>query len=488
MAVRILIVAARNCTRDEFVDAFSLGPDEFVQEDSGYQWFIASQWGADYSKMATGMETLNGPVLLMNTSDAICWNLHMAKKGEERFVYHHDFGWLESYLSTKSGGELEEYSEEGGHVIDEIIEDWEIYAAPLPAEVAEKLRSMPPVEAVQCYYDWQWEYLVDGLARFEIPHNRDEIISIVNGEAVSQGEFDSDIGSLPRFCVSLGFGEYFAKWLENQTRDIEQYCETEDYPEEEIEPFDFEKAEANALVSVKRGPASVPLDQVHDLFRVAWFCDGDVECGFIISTPSETAGELGFDNQPGLLCTRTDNVIRVSFYESAALLMPICEPLREPFTKLPSGTHLEMATWGGSWTAGRHRYSGRVENNRWLVDAAHPEVSKDKLEGVLDLCRLIGTGDPIVAADEEELDAVLAASRKDLALCDPPLSRDGLQFVFQDLQREDLVKQLFRHRFSDVWDVQPSAEYDEQEFDDFEKTVAELEALISKIPATDKPV
>jgi hypothetical protein len=113
MAVRILIVAARNCTRDEFVDAFSLGSDESVKQDSGYQWFIASQWGADYSKMATGMETLNGPVLLMNTSDAICWNLHIAKKGEERFVYHHDFGWLESYLYTMSRGELEEYSEDG---------------------------------------------------------------------------------------------------------------------------------------------------------------------------------------------------------------------------------------------------------------------------------------------------------------------------------------------------------------------------------------
>jgi hypothetical protein len=488
MAVRILIVAARNCTRDDFISAFSLTSAESVKEDNGYHWFILSQWGTDHSKIAEGVDTLNGPVLMMNTSDAMCWNLHIVKKGESPFVYHHDFGWLESYLHTVSGSGLEIYSDGDEDAVDQIIEGWKIYARPLPVDISGKLKSMPPEEAVQFYFHWQQEYLVDGLERFELPHNREEIISIANGDAVSEGEFDSDVGSLPRFLVNLGFGEHFSKWLQNQTSQSEEQCETPDSQEEEIELFNFEQAKKLALLQVKGGRASVPLDQVHNLFRIAWFCDGDVECGFIISMPSEKGGESVFDGVQGLVCKRKDNVIRVSFHESAALLVPICEPLRKPFVELPSGTHLEMVTWGEEWTAGRHRYAGRVENGLWFVDNAYPEVSKDELERALNMFRLIQTDETIFALDQEELEAVLGASKKDVTLVDPPLSSDGLRFVFQDLQREDLVKQIFRLRFGEVWDVQVAAEYDEQEFYDFEKTVAELNALIPKIPATNKLV
>jgi hypothetical protein len=485
MAVRVVLIAARNCTRNEFLQAFSLKDDESVKEDGGWLWHLTSAWSVDWSRIDQGAGMIEGPALVMDTQDAACWNLWLTGGDKPSFFCHYDFALLGLHRDRES-----ENADRGAGEFDPegLIEGWSIYGSPLPEEIAEKLRATPKEDLIPFYFGWLAGYVADALVRFEIPHDPKETATVLTGESVTDAELDSDIGSLPRFLVSLGFGHEFEGWLSRQIEaEEDEYCD-EGFGEERVEPFDFDEIRENEPVPIAGGPVSVPLERIHDLLRIAWFCDGDVECGFDIRFPpdAECEGLFGEGDWPAR--ERSGNVLRAGLSDPGILLMGAGERLRNEFAKLPEGTLLDMAAWGESGPAGRHRYAGFVRDGRWHIERSFPKVPRGRLEEILDLCGKIPSREPMLAENEEEAARVLESSRKDLMFQQAPLSNDGLRFVLEDWQREYLVKHLFRLRFADVWDTATEARLEAEEFDEFERTLEEAASWIPKIPTTERLV
>jgi hypothetical protein len=485
MALRVVLIAARNCTRSEFLQAFSLGNDESVKEDGGYLWHLTSAWSVDWSRIDQGAGIIGGPTLAMDTQDASCWNLWLTRRGEPPFFCHYDFGLLREYRERESVQEdsgRDEFDPEG------IIEAWSIYGNPLPEEVAAKLTSAAREDLIPVYFRWLADYVAEALARFEIPHNPQEIAAILTGKTVTDAELDSDIGSMPRFLVSLGFGGDFEEWLAQQLKADEEDYDEEGSAEQPIEQFNFERVAENEVVPLPGGPVPVHLANIHDLFRIAWFCDDDVECGFeIVFPPVARLGDV-FSDVEWLHREWEGNTLRLSLPEPGILLTSSGEMLRSRFAQLPEGTRLEMATWGESIPGGRHRYAGEIREGRWHIARSFPQVTHERLEEVVDLCRKIRSDDPLLAENERELADVLETSQKDLMFQQAPLSNDGLRFLLEDWQREYLVKHLFRLRFADVWETAAAARLEAAEFDDFERTLEEATSWIPKIPTTERLV
>ena len=485
MAHRVVLIAARNCTTREFRDAFSVADTRTVYEVSGYVWFLTSAWTLRYSTIQKGVRSLPGPILFMNSLDGSCWNLWLARDGKEGFRYHHPFADLPA-LQDKTRLDEADWLVAHGHIdVKGIIEGWEIYGDPLPSVVTDQMLSMNSSEALVYLFTWKGEQLLEALKKFDIPHEPSEILAIIHGQSVTEAELETDVGSLPRFLVSLGFGEYFNEWLENQQREYEEEFGQEDERYEELPRFDFGRARSNDLIPIVDGPVDVPFTLLRAPIRIAHLCDGDISAGVDIHLPAQTDPDNPFKREHWFRYDQTDNHVQFSVPKGGLLLIAQGDMLYKQISTLPEGSKLEIVTWGDVTEAGRHRYSGTVTNGEWRLEKTFPPVVDDTLRSVFSLFDLIMSEEPISAEDEDELNAVLKRSQTDSSFGDPPLSSDGLHFICNEWQREEVIKHLFRYRFGHVWNVGYAVELERKDYEEFQKILNDAVSWIPKIQPTD---
>jgi hypothetical protein len=411
--------------------------------------------------------------------------LWLARNGGEGFRYHHPFEDLPA-LRDKTRLNEEDWQEAHGHMdVGAIIEGWEIYGDPLPSVVTDQMLSMNPSEALEHLFTWKGEQLLEALKRFEIPHEPSEILAIIHGQSVTDAELETDVGSFPRFLVSLGFGEYFNEWLENQQREYEEEFGQEDERYEELPRFDFAQARSNDLVPIQESPVEVPYTLMRVPIRIPHMCDGDISVGIDIHLLAKTDSETPFKREHWFRCDQTDNHVQFSVPQGGLLLIAQGDILYKQISALPEGSKLEMITWGDETEAGRHRYSGTITNGVWRLEKTFPAVDARTLTSAISLYDLLASEEPISAADENELNAVLKGTQTDPSFGDPPLSFDGLQFVCDTWQREEVVKHLFRYRFGHVWNVSYAAEQERKDYEEFQKILDDAISWIPKVRPTD---
>ncbi len=480
MSTRLILVAARNCTRENFTQAFALDQETEVHEDGGFLWYLASFWGSDRSAVGRGMAELPGPNIFMETHDGCFWNLFIHEQGQKPFFCHHDFSWL------GVSRDPEDYDEEDG---DSFLEDeaqaWEFFGHTLPEELSQVLGGSDGHTAILAYYQRQAEYMADALARFGIPHTRGEVVSILNGEAVTDNELETEIGNLPRLLVSLGFGQYFEDVLQSILSPEEEEADSDDEPY----AFDFARMEDYPLVAIAEGPCEVSLADVGCLLQIACFCDLDVELGMRMGLPAGKQADFVWEEDQWPEPELQGNFWTAGVREAVVLDMDEGKDIFHTLEQLPSGSTCELATFGEWSSAGCHRYFGTVSNGVFRIDASHPALSRSTLTDAVDLIRLIRSDEPISARDQAELTAVLDASQADLAFAlGGRLDHVGLQFVIEEPQRMDLVKHLFRRRFSGTWGVETAAALEREANEELSALAESLAAVIPGVRSTNEIV
>jgi hypothetical protein len=229
---------------------------------------------------------------------------------------------------------------------------------------------------------------------------------------------------------------------------------------------------------IQGGAVHQPLDVVHQLAQLTWFCDSDADVMLNIQTPPGTAHDLpwpfatdfprpeGDDFQIGITWCSVPQRVRA--------IQDVCTFM----TTLPENSRIDFisANEDASLEAGQQCYQGIVTNQQWQITASYPAMCKETLEAVLDLCREIDRPGPMYAATEEEAIAIMeAADRSELFMIDITRPRrNGTQITIDDDCKIALALLFFRQRFRHTWQVAEAEAQDEASKAEFDAMLADI--------------
>jgi hypothetical protein len=491
MSVRLHVAAARDVTREQFVEAFArkFGDrwgEVQTSSDNGWHWFTASVWGVAGGDLDEALAALPGPALRVTTEDACRWYLILRAPGQEAHVLCHQFSDLPrgdadenaddapdplAFLRDPESVNLKPLPEP----CDEIRERFRDLGRPLPDDLIESLRGFGYTRIQRALQQHFAQETVDALERCGVPHDRDEVVGCLTGATVDEKEYHDDIGNLPRFLVALGLEGEWRQTLELQLNPPEdEACEPAPPPDprEKIDAIASRAGEMTP-VPVRDGPAIVPLDRAIHVADVAWYCGEWVQAAWTLDLPP--GGAAGF----GLQSAGDTYVViggeRVEVGEEAVI--PCHQhvdrsPLSAALQALPDGTRIDLVTVGQEpmdekAEAARMRFAGTVECGAWRIEAAWPEAPREAIEAAVDLTVAAEAGGGLTARDEAEAEAIAEA-----AACHPMLDsrsarREGLCFSSGSWLERYLALVIFRLRYSEIWNTQPYADEDAEMAEDW---------------------
>ena len=535
MAIRRHIVAARNTTPEAFTAALAGLNVSEVEEANGWCWAMASVWTTGADDLVKALGALDGPGFLTTTEDGCRWRLHIRAKGIAPFDTVHEFQWIGSGAAESEidsdWGDLDEdeaegdvgvvsvelpgfpamptkrlppldfeddyfeaYSDENDDDLEDGEDEWrqpspleyiaECYrdsAIPLPATMVAELAGVPVDEIYPRFLALHGAFIADALARFSIPHDREEVLRILTGENLSSAERESDIGNLWRFLHHLGLGPKFAEALEEFER-----VETPQPPEDPALRI-IRAAGKLPLHKVEGGPAPIPLSDVFLMARLTSFQD----------TYPEFTATLRFDSPVDWPTGRTPGYatcapVKKGFGANLSLQgmdVPTQPKARRRLGELvatvPEGARLELLAKG---PCGKTRLVGRVAGDAWLLESASAPMSTEDVRWMLELFRGAESRAPVTARDESEVEAVLHGAAQHMVLCNDPPRREGLQLYPGDRRETEVLCGLFfRHRLKDRWDFSKIERHNATKFRDWRKFEEEM-ARENALPATENVI
>ncbi|MFA6244054.1 MAG: hypothetical protein WC655_24135 [Candidatus Hydrogenedentales bacterium] len=256
MATRIHVVGARNVNVDTFSAAFAELSLTGVETAGGWCWLSASVWGADTTSLDECVRTFPGPCIRVTSEDACRWYLSVFKQGLDPFTTCYPFGlllkpdiapseekdrvpsksrraeWLRVLCPSQSNASrpntrIDRY-DRGSPVcnadltrIAEFLLDFRnLTGVHIPREIVARLLMLPFAAALHEFSAWHAGLVVDNLTRFGVPFNGPHLRATLVGESVTEGEFYSDLGNMPRFLADLGLGSKFEGWVEEASRSL----------------------------------------------------------------------------------------------------------------------------------------------------------------------------------------------------------------------------------------------------------------------------
>lgn len=520
MATRIHVAAARNTSASEFRQALAraleIEPEGLkVGQAGGWCSLVASVWTVAGSKLDDGLRALSGPTLRITSEDASRWYLNLFAKGQEPFFCCHEFSMVEPTDEHAAGedsfevveemtdlslldeddeddelpdflGELDEDEKEPDprSPFDEIAEEFEFLGYRLPEELRERTEGLDFRDTVEELFQWQAETVADALARFGVPHNRDEIVATLTGQTVTQREWDTDLGNLPRFLHGVGLGQCVA--LPEETED--EYDEgSEDEGQAECVTPVLERAGGLKAVPIQNGPVQRPLTAAHHVFRIPWFCDSNVDAALVVELPPGAKFNLHDAGLDWIQVHKVDDRLQIGIFDATDLLLPSAATLGERLAGLPNGSVVELVTSGEDMQSGNQRYRGTVRDGTWCIEETYPPVSRDVLSAALALSQQAEQDDAFAVESDEEAEAVLEAAAHHDAFGDTPPRRKGLELRVHRAQRDWLAMLFFRRRFRDTWDVQAGEARDERAHEEWERFIEDLEQTTAA-PRSDEMV
>lgn len=385
-----------------------------------------------------------------------------------------------------------------GDYMGELIQQFEELGSPLPDTLVAALKGVSYGEACRTLLEWQSDQIVSALERFGLPHDPDEVRAIITGASVTPAELDSDIGNMPRFLTALGFGAQARKWLDEQTAP-EEYDDDDDDDgdepeyEDEHEDRDLISPVRDAvaglpLTPVDGGPVHVPLEQAGYLYAIGAFCDEEIE-GVLRLTPAGPDVMAFPPSDNFRVCQKEDGDsldIGFSYSEGAFLNTP--ENLVSWLGALAEGSVVELSTAGPELDAGYQRYRGPVAKGMWQITETYPAMDAASLAGAVALVEILESGEPLMARDEAEVDAVLARAE---SLSDVFMGRvprvEGRTFQVEEMFRSIIAQMCFSHRHGDVWDVGQKEALEAAAYAQLQQFKRDFdERLLANAPATDE--
>lgn len=529
MAVRRHIIAARNTTSEALGATLSSLQVSEIETVDGWCWAMASVWTTSAHDLVGALENFDGPYFLVTTEDGCRWRFHLRKKGLPPFDTVHEFHWIrrdadgsgeegdwadlteedaesgvcvvelpgsppfpaqrlepltfdddffEPYADDGEEGEEEEQEWKEPTPLAYVIESYEENGIPLPQAMVEELSALPDAEVYPRFLALHGAHIADALARFDVPHERHELLRILTGENVTKSEMDSDIGNTWRFLHHLGLGPKFAEALQEHETVAEQG------PIEDPGATVIKAAGKLPLQDLSGGPAVVALAETFLMARMTYYQDNfpeyvacvrfdahvDWPVGKIPSYAAWAPVRKGFGGNLSLQGMDIPNIPKAR------------KRLGEFLAHLPDGARLELLAKG---QYARTRLSGCVERGAWLIESASAPITSADVAEMLTIFRAAEARGPQVARDEEEATAILEAAANHMVLCNDPPRRDGMQLQCHERREAEVLGGLlFRRRMAGRWDFKKIDAHVARKFKEwrqFEKEMARDNAL----PATD---
>jgi len=216
-------------------------------------------------------------------------------------------------------------------------------------------------------------------------------------------------------------------------------------------------------VPVTGGPVTVPAAAVARVYRLAWFMTSSVHPELRLTGPGVTALAQYFAGAGVPAVEAGALLVRFPAAIGLATLNRMTKLGAEPWTHVPSGTTLEVATRplkGGNESLGGpgfSRFRGTIDDEGgervWRITEAFPRVSGDVLRHALALSAAAESDHRLVLADVAEAERVYAAFQRDKYPWNP-LTRKGaaLYLATPHPQTIHVIAQAgFRSLFSSVW-------------------------------------
>lgn len=526
MAIRRHVIAARYTTPEAFASALAALNVSEVEEANGWCWAMASVWTTGAHDLVNALETFDGPYFLVTTEDASRWRFHLRKKGLSPFDTVHEFQWIrresdgneaqgdwadlvekdsdvkpqlvefpsfpplptprlepldfedEFFAPYADDGEEEESEWKDPTPLEYIVESYADNGIPLPPDIVETLAGLPDAKIYPRFLELHAAHIAEALERFQIIHERDEVLRILTGENVTESELASDIGNTWRFLHHLGLGPKFAEAVQEHEAVVDQV------PAEDPGAPVVKAAGKLPLQPVEGGPAAVPLEEVFLMARATYYQDAypeyvarvvsDVPLGWPTDkTPSYATWTPAKRGHGGTLSLQG---MDVPIYPRARMR------LGKLFKGLPDGVQLELLAKG---TYARTRLSGLVENGHWLIESAHAPLSAVDIAEMLTLFRTAEARAPLSARNEEEAVAILEAAAHHMVLCNDPPRRDGLALSSEVPRELEVLGSLFfRRRMAHRWDFAKVEAQVARKYKDWRKFEADM-ARENALPATD---
>lgn len=245
----------------------------------------------------------------------------------------------------------------------------------------------------------------------------------------------------------------------------------------------FERAQEPAA-PLHGGPVELGLDELVLPFRLAWFCDEEVQPALEVELPSGAGWEPG--PAEGTAMAVLGDRIRVGFAAPVAL-----RGSGALLRGLPDGTRVELVAanaFNPDDTAGNHRYAGRVAAGKLELTHAWPRLESPVLAAALELARLTEGEGPVPARDEAEAAAVLDDAENDPLEDEGWVMRHGLLLGVTDpRKRGQLCALVFRHRFRGAFDVEEAERLDHEVRDLTRRAEAALASLGDALDGRDVP-
>lgn len=479
------ILAVRNTTPETLTAALPTRLFRRVEEANGWCWAHIPKLDPGMSSPLQNLESLEGPCLLVTEESARRWQLHFRKRAEEPFDTIHVYHWIEREPGSIYPADDEEdlfvemraptlielanfyfvprssltplaffdtrfdvYQEERDQILqpfvaDYILSTYQKYETPLPPSLAATLVTLPNDEAYQGFLAFHAAHIADALERFEIPHDRSEVLRTLTGKNLMHGELEQLSGNLLRFLRHLGLSPLIEEKLMGHKK---LRVELREDPAEDAIKF----AGGLQLQAIQGGPVFVPLEDVFLLARCAMYQDHKSE--YVVRVGSDVTMERPQLWLPPFAYFRSTPSGAYLFIGAGVHICNV--KMRKRIGKLlqhvPDGACLELLMSGPQVCL---RFFGRVEGDRWRLESASVPLSSGDIDELLALFRVAEARQPQHAKSEIEMNAILLAAVGDSVFYEYPPWRDGLVlYPREPAEAESLGQLLFLDRFAHRWD------------------------------------
>jgi predicted DNA-binding WGR domain protein len=259
------------------------------------------------------------------------------------------------------------------------------------------------------------------------------------------------------------------------------------------------------LAKVDGGPVDHPIQQLVDVYRLAWFATEAADPEIRIELPKGISFTPSWPAAEGRAVTIDEGLVRIGFGETAGRWgqLHAVQSITKSLGDLPDGSIVELLTSPGQFfwerddeddpeqdpDAGVQRYRGAVRGGSWLIDQTFPAVDAATLREALTLSVEVLSGRKLSLRDEDEgPDVQRRLEAESFLFTSNPIVLKGLQI---GLSKKDasllhfVAIALFRARWGSVW---PCYQEDEDANAEFDKAMKALsEAMAAKLTKAAAP-
>ncbi len=161
---------------------------------------------------------LEAPALLLSVEDSGVWDLEVMNGRREPFRCRYE----SHILGTTLTAEEDDYERDYDWNISSLHDLLPWLSRSALSNLMEDLKRLSYAEVVQEVCAQQAEAIVKALESFGIPCDKNKVSAVLMGTSVTDGEWFSELGNLPRFLIALGIQGAVVEWFEGQTAHAEE--------------------------------------------------------------------------------------------------------------------------------------------------------------------------------------------------------------------------------------------------------------------------